>query len=197
MKRILILFLAVVMLLSAFVSCGKKNDVPNVEQVRMISELATLKCKFNNVAKSTVDKGKGITHVFEKDREYWIEYEGYVDIGIDVEYVTIDIKDTVVTVSMPPASIQNIGVTEDIERVEIYSKDSVINKNTVTAEKQAEAIAEAQENMREKVQDNKALFVQAEEQAKALIENYIKQIGELSDTEYTVKWKTVDVKNEE
>ena len=151
MKRISILFLAVVMLLSAFVSCGKSDVAPEVEQVRMISELATLKCKFNNVAKSDVKAEKGITHVFEKDREYWIEYEGYVDIGIDVEYVTIDIKDTVVTVSIPPASIQNIGVTEDTERTEIYSKDSVINKNTVTAEKQAEAIAEAQENMREKV----------------------------------------------
>ncbi len=197
MKRILILCLAVLMLLSVFVSCGKKDDVPQVEQIRMISELATLKCKFNNVAKSNVDKGKGITHVFEKDREYWIEYEGYVDIGIDVELIVIEIKDDVVTVNLPPAQIQNIGVTDNTDRIEIYSKDSVINKNTIPAEKQAEAIAEAQENMLKKVEDNKVLFIQAEEQAKSLIENYIKNIGELSDTEYTVKWKTIEVKNEE
>lgn len=196
MKRILILCLVLLMSLSVSISCDKKDDVPQTEQIKMISELATLKCKFNNVAKSNVDKGKGLTHVFEKDREYWIEYEGYVDIGIDVEFVTIEINDSVVNVSMPPAKIQNIGVIDDTNRVEIYSKDSAINKNTVTAEKQAEAIAEAQENMLKQVENKKELFIQAEEQAKCLIENYIKNLGELTDTEYTINWKMIETEKE-
>ena len=49
--------------------------------------------------------------------------------------------------------------------------------------------------MKETVMANKALFVDARERAKTLIENYIKQIGEACGKEYSIVFIDVDSEN--
>ena len=56
--------------------------VPDLGQVRSICSLATLECYYHNVAKSTKTAGGGITGIFERDRTFWIEYDGIRTLGI-------------------------------------------------------------------------------------------------------------------
>ena len=83
MKRKNIVIL-IVLLLLVITGCGNKNpDVkPSLSQVRNISDLATVKAYYHNVAKVEKKKGQGLTHLFEVDRKYWIEYTGVVKIDL-------------------------------------------------------------------------------------------------------------------
>ena len=77
---------------------------------------------------------------------------------------------------------------------ESYTDDSYvispdgINKNPILPEEQAAAIKSAQDDMKESVLNNKSLLISAQDRAKQLIENYINQIGEISDTTYNITW---------
>lgn len=174
-------------------SCSKETAVatPSEEQVKSICELATLKCNYNNVAKSIKKKGKGLSHAGEKDKEFWIEYEGFANIGIEMSDVTMKINDNAVTITMPKAKLLDIGIVSDT-----LNKDSFIlsndgwNKNKITADDQRNAISDAQKEMKKTVKENKALYARAEDRAKQLIENYITQLGNLSGIEYEIIWKT-------
>lgn len=189
MKRYFAILLAALMLLSA--GCSKKAApiLPEVEQIRSICQLTTLKCYYNNVAKTTLSAD----HFWEKDRELWIEYEGVAIIGIDMNKVSFDLDDTKVTVTMPKADLLDIGVKEGTLNEDSYivSKDGFLFKNKVTAEKQQQAVNDAQEKMKETVKKNSALFLQAEQQAKDLIENYINQLGKISGTTYEITWQWI------
>ena len=191
MKRTLILFLVLIISVSTFASCKKQTE-PELSQIKSIAQLVTLTCEFNNVGKSTLDKGKGITHTFEKNREYWVEYRGYVKIGINAELLDMKVSGNVVTVTMPHAKIMDDGILDGTEMTEYYSKDSFLNKNTIPADSQTDAVATGNEKMRESVESDKTLLLMAENRAKALIENYIKSIQPLTGKEYTVKWKMID-----
>lgn len=196
MKKIIYTILIVSLTFSTLCGCSdaelktKAVNLPEEEQVQAICELATLECYYNNVAKSVKKKGKGIKHLLENDREFWIEYEGIAKIGIDMKKVTMDIKDNVVTVSMPSAELISAKINEETltENSYVISNDGLLNKNKITAEDQKAAVNDAQATMIEEVQENKALFERAEKEAKKLIENYIKKIGETSNIEYQIKW---------
>ncbi|MBR1743713.1 MAG: DUF4230 domain-containing protein [Lachnospiraceae bacterium] len=187
-----------VLLLSALLlcSCGKekvKPKEPELSVVRNICELSTLKCRYNNLAKSKKEKGSGPLHWFEKERKFWIEYTGEVEIGIDMSKVTMDVnaKKARVTVSMPKAKLISIKADENTlnEDSYVFSKDAFFNKNEITARDQQKAMKKAQESMKKKVEGDEALFLQAEGNAKKLIENYIEQMGKVSGVEYKVVWK--------
>ncbi|MBE7015022.1 MAG: DUF4230 domain-containing protein [Ruminococcaceae bacterium] len=172
-------------------SCSNQIKEPDEEQIKAICELTTLKCYYNNVAKSTKEKGTGWTHMLEKDRKFWIEYEGFAEIGIDMNDVSMSINENNVIISMPSAKLLNLGiVTETLnENSYITSKDNWWNKNKVTSEEQQAAIGNAQEKMRQTVLDNKSLFNRAENEAKILIENYINNLGKMSGIEYNITWE--------
>ena len=60
--------------------------------------------------------------------------------------------------------------------------------NKITADDQTAAINSAQIKMSESVKNNKSLLLNAQGRAQELIENYIQKLGEISDTEYQIKW---------
>ena len=167
------------------------NNMPEPEliQIRNICKLATIKCCYNNVAKSVKSAGTGILHLGEKERTFWIEYSGEAEIGIDMSEVKMNVIDNEVTITMPEAQILSITVNP-----ESYTDDSYvistdgINKNPILPEEQAAAIKSAQDDMKESVLNNKSLLISAQDRAKQLIENYINQIGEISDTTYNITW---------
>lgn len=66
--------------------------------------------------------------------------------------------------------------------------DGILNKNPITAEDQTDAIAEANEQIRQSFAENETLLTHAQERAKLLIENYIEQLGTLSGVEYQINW---------
>lgn len=190
MKRIAIVLL-ITLLAGMIVSCSAENAAsPDIAQIRSICDLATLECYYHNVAKSTKDKSSGLAGFGEVEREFWIEYEGVVKIGIDMSQVIMDVQNTTVTVTLPEAKVLEIGIANDSwnESSYIHSGDSWFNKNKITAEDQKNAIADAQTKMKETAEGNTQLLEQARSRAQKLIENYIKKLGDLSGVEYEIKW---------
>ena len=163
------------------------NKQPEISQVRAICNLATLKTYYHNVAK--IEKGKD--WIFQKDRELWIEYTGIATIGIDMSMVEMKVEGNKVIVSLPKAKLLSIDIDEGKinEDSYFYSKDNLVFKNQITAEEQTQAINEAQTNMKNSVEENTQLLKMAQERAKALIEQYITQLGELSKTNYNIEWQ--------
>lgn len=191
MKKITLL-LILALLCSVLFGCSKKVDEKNVEKpeityIQSICELATLKCVYHNVAKSTIKAGTGITHWFEKDRQLWVEYKGEVQIGIEMTNVSIEVQGTDVTVYLPDAKVLGGKLLSGTQSY-IYSENGW-NENKITSKDQTQAINDAQINMEKSAQNDKALLLMARNRAQKLIENYINQIGGLNGVQYNIKWE--------
>lgn len=197
MKRILMIC-CMVMLSLCSTSCMKEKDkdkggVPQIVQVKSICKLATLECYYHNVAKSVKTKGEGIEHWLEKDREFWIEYTGVAKIGVDVNKITMKLDGDTITIEMPQAELISINVDDTTlnENAYVFSADGW-NSNEITAEDQTKAIENAQNEMAENVKNNEELLRSARERAQQLIENYIRQMGEIANVDYKIKWVHTD-----
>ena len=183
MKRVVSFVLLLAMILS-LCACQKETtgDIRE-EDIRAICELATLECYYNNVAEIE----KKAKNFLQKDRQLWIESEGKATLGIQMADVDIKINGTTVRISLPKAEILSMDyiLKEDSY---IASNDGWLFKNEISAEEQDAALVEAQKKMEEAVKNNHSLYEMAEARAKELIENYIIQIGEVIDKEYTIEW---------
>lgn len=196
MKKIgLILMTVVLVTMSA---CSKKQETKNIiepqlEQITSVCKLATLECYYHNVAKSKKSAGSGIEHFGESSRTFWFEYSGKIKLGVDMSKGSMEINDDVVTVRMPKAEI--ISIDPDLENMSevIASKDnSFINKNKIKSNDVSKSVEAAEEAILESVQEDDSLFIQASDNAKRLIENYINQIGELTGKQYEIKFETIE-----
>lgn len=193
MKKI---YIIISILFLSFLTGCDKNNVENLEQnlskMELSGNLVTLETYYHNVAELEKEAGSGILHWFEKDRKLWIEYTGTVKLGIDMSKVKINTKGNKIIVFIPKAEM--IGdpdvLTEDFnENSFIYSEDGIINKNKITAEDAAKAMAYAQKATAEKVQENTHSLKLAQMRAKNLIEEYINQFSGISKDAYTINWK--------
>lgn len=189
MKKIKLFVISALAFCFTLSSCAPSDtstvQKPDITQIRSICNLATLECYYHNVAKSK----KVSDSWLKKDREFWIEYTGIAKIGIDISKVNMEVDETNITVTLPNAELLDINIQEEslTEDSYIKSADGLI-KNKITATDQTATINSAQAEMAESVKNNKALLLNAQNKAKGLIENYIKKIGELSNTEYHIDW---------
>lgn len=162
---------------------------PDLEQIRNMCKLATVKCCFNNVARSYKEPGEGISHMGEKKRVFWIEYSGHFDIGIDLSEVKMEIEEEKITITIPRAKILNEISIDTYNDDDIYEdKDQWIQKNKITSEDKSKAISQANVQLIEEYNNNSSLFIYAQNRAKQLIENYIKQIGTATNVKYDIEW---------
>ncbi len=160
---------------------------PDLSQIRSICELATLECYYHNVAKSVKEKGEGLSHIGEKDRIFWIEYSGVAKFGINIAKVDMKMDGTELTITIPRAEL--LGLSEYSFTEDSYiSSDDGINKNPITAKNQTEAIAAAEADIETIFARDDAMLMRAEENAKKLIENYVKQLGQIAEVEYRIAW---------
>lgn len=198
MKRKIMLSIIIIFLSCNITACSgdisflKKK--PEISQIRDICNLATLECYYNNVAKSKKTSKEGLMHIGEKDRTFWIEYTGIARLGIDISKVKIDVNQNNVIVTMPKAEIIGDPTIESKSLGEesfLISKDG-LNRNKITADDQTHAISLAQEDMKEKLSKNELLLLRAQNRAKALIENYINQLGEISGVSYNIAWEYIE-----
>lgn len=186
MKRTFAFFLLLICVLTFCACSSSSEDTLQVEDIRAVCQLATLKCFYNNVA----ILNKEADNIFQKDREMWIEYEGEAVIGVDMSKATITITGNTVNITLPKAQILSIApvVPTLNEDSYIVSSDGWLFKNKITAEDQEAAINLGQEEMKEAILANNTLLTQAEERAKELIENYINQLGNATGKKYTIVW---------
>lgn len=197
MRRIHICWIIAIMIAVTLMGCGKQEEAnipePQIEQVRSICNLATVQCYYHNVAKSEKKADKGITHLGEKDRKFWIEYTGIANLGIDVAEVQMKVDGTEVELTLPEAKLLNISIDRETLNEDSYiSSADGLNKNEITAEDQTEAINQAQQEMEKTVAANTTLLLNAQNRAKKLIENYIEQLGEAIGVKYHITWKYLD-----
>ena len=183
MRRVFSFILLIVVFVSLSACSKKETESLRVEDIRAICELATLECYYNNVAKIK----KEADNIFQKDRTMWIEYEGKATIGINMSNVEIQIIGDTVRIKMPDAEILSTDYTFK-EDSYVASADGWLWPNKISTEEQQSGVVEGQEVMKQSINDNKGLFLKAEDRAKELIENYITKLGEAAGKEYTIEW---------
>ncbi|MCQ4768977.1 DUF4230 domain-containing protein [Intestinimonas massiliensis] len=198
MKKIVSLMLALVITLmcascAASVEKTPLNVEPQVSQMKAICELAVMDCYYHNVAKLTEEAAHNIfgwKWPWQKSKHFWIEYSGVVKLGIDVSLVSIEIKDTQVTITLPEAKVLNCEVdsTSLTEDSYIVDKDSA----DIRAADQIKAFKEAQIDLGETASSDKALLADAQQRAQDLLAGYISNIGAAVGKDYTIKWIYVD-----
>lgn len=193
MKKILNCILAL-SLLFTMVGCGAKpkeeekkpEHTIEIREMREIAELATVDCYFHNVAKS--DRELNSFWFWEKkNMRFWVEYEGVVTIGIDVSKLKVEVsEDNVVTITLPEAVVLDAVVNESSLTSDSFYFDPKSKKPS--PEEQTEAFKQAQDNMRQTAENNRTLLENARSNAKELLKNYIKSIGDAVGVEYTIVW---------
>ncbi|MCD8019887.1 MAG: DUF4230 domain-containing protein [Clostridiales bacterium] len=187
MKKIKVFMLISCIAVFGLSGCSQKTEEPDFTGVKSVCELVTLKCYYHNVAKAE-EEAKGLLKTFGTGyKKIWIEYSGVVELGIDASKVAIFEPDenNVVQVMIPDAEILDIDLDED-SLSEPLTDSGFLTK--VTLEDETEAVAAAQESMRETAEENTELLNQAKNRAKNTIEKYILNVGELIGEEYTVEW---------
>ncbi len=189
MKRLLTSCLMIILALSV-AGCGKepiKAETIDVKEMREIAELAAVDCYFHNVAKSNKNINKGWYQFWKKDKMlFWVEYDGIVKIGIDVNQLTVEVNENEVTITMPPVVILSANVNKDTLSSDSFYYDPTTKHPTV--EEQQEAFNGAQKDMIATAEADESLKESARDNAKTLLENYVKRVGDLLGVEYTIVW---------
>ena len=185
-KRLsLLLLLCVSMTLVA--GCGVKEPEAKFTQLGAISELATLRCYYHNVAKYT----DGESNLFKFGyKKIWIEYAGVVTVGIDVSKVAASKPNPngVVQVTIPKAEVLSIDFDEnsiaEITDTGVFA--------SISAREKTDTFAYAQLDMEKTAKENAKILMQGQERAKTVIERYIQKTGEALGKTYTVEWIEVE-----
>ena len=171
-------------------------DTNEFSAVDKICELATLKCYYHDVAELKKEpKGPFKLGVAQYGyKKLWMEYDGIVQVGIDVNEVKVSSpdKDGVVRIYVPEARILDVSAQID------SMKDPISDTGWFTSiktEEKAEAFADAQTKMKEEAQSNGSILSQAQNNAKELLKQYVINVGKQINKQYTVQW--VDNSNEE
>ena len=199
MKKILSSFL-VLSLLFAMAGCNSKSkEEPKkpetsiqVDEMRTIANLATVDCYFHNVAKSDREMNPAWYQFWEKkNMRFWVEYDGKVTIGIDVDKLKVEVgENNVVTITIPNAVVLDATVNKESLKNESFYFDP--NAKKPSPEEQTEAFRQAQDNMKATAEKNPALMANAKANAKELLRNYVNSVGEAIGIQYTIEWKDIE-----
>lgn len=177
---------------STLISCTtpqQPSAEPQLFQMKSIAELATMDVYFHNVAKFNEKDAAGIL-IWKKDKNFWIEYSGIVEIGIDASLLDVEVVEENVTIHIPEAKVLGSKVEEAT-----LTKDSfIVDKKSadISAEDEIQAFKEAQDNMVLEASQDQNLLASAQESAQKLLEEYISNIGEAVGKDYSIKW--IDLK---
>ena len=176
--------------------CGTKKATPldgepKSAQMKAICELAVMDCYYHNVAKFYQENAeKGFLWFGGKDKHFWVEYSGTATLGIDASLVSIEVSDTVVSITIPEAKVLGCKVDSASLSKEsfIVAKDSA----DITAEDEIMAFSEAQASLEQTAANDTFLLSSAQQRAQLLLEEYITNIGNVVDKQYTINWIYLD-----
>lgn len=164
----------------------RKVDFSGVTE---ICELATLRCYYHNVARLENQSQGVFKYGWGKYgyKKLWMEYDAIIEIGIDASEVEVNEPDEngVVQIYIPEANILNVDSDENSMETPIFETGKFTD---ITIEDQRKAYADAQTEMEESANNDKAIKKQAYENAQKLLEQYVVTIGEQSGKQYTVEW---------
>ena len=198
MKKVVAVLLAILLSLSVAACGGKEQELANMEpevsQMKAICELAVMDCYYHNVAKFEEEDAEGFLF-WKKDKKFWIEYSGVVTLGIDVSQVEVEVTETQVTITMPPAAVQRCRVDSSslTEESFIVADGSA----SIDAEDEVAAFDAAQTALEDTASRDSVLLANAQQRAQSLLEDYIKNVGNMVGKEYSIQWIYLDESGEE
>ena len=193
MKRLTAMLLCALTLL-ACAACGGKEEAvpeiaPQVSRMRSICELAVMECYYHNVAKYMEEDAAGIW-LWKKDKHFWIEYSGVVELGVDASLVSMELQGDTVTITLPEALVLSCTVDSSSLTEDSFIVDKSSAK--ITAGDETAAFAQAQARMEEHAAGDRVLLASARERAQALLEAYVRNIGAAVGREYAVRWELLE-----
>ena len=182
------LVLAATLSLPCISSCTKNDKAPDFSGYTKIAELATVKCKFHNVAEVYNDGTDMLFGISMGYKKAWFEYEGTVQLGVDVNKVRIDGPDAnnTVRITVPEAQVLGQPQADESTFSDIYSDTGLLTP--ITAVDQSIALNKAQNQMRVEAESNDALMINARERAKTLLSQYVSRIGNLKGVKYDIRF---------
>lgn len=177
----------------------KNINLSDYSSVSSICELATLKSYYHNVALYDKEQSNGEKILntlffwpFDKftkigQKQYWMEYSGIIEMGVDAGQLQINEPDQngTVKVYMPDAKVLSVSADEESFSKPITEK-GLFTK--LSSKEKSQAYSAAQSKMKQEADADKNLLSMAKENAKLLIEKYIIETGEQIGNKYSVKW---------
>ncbi len=192
-RKVIIAVLCIIILIfstSCALFSGRNSDIQlQTSKMQAICELAVMDCYFHNVAKFFQEDATGALF-WTKDKHFWIEYSGIVSIGLDASLIELSVDEDVVTITLPKAKVLSSRVDEAT-----LSEDSFIiagDSADISAEDQTAAFADAQEKMVDTATTDTTLLAEAERRAQVLLSDYVDNIGEITEIQYTINWVYLD-----
>ncbi|MBQ9009659.1 MAG: DUF4230 domain-containing protein [Clostridia bacterium] len=193
-----------ILAIGIIVSPHKMNEASYVNlseysSVNAICELATLKNFYHNVVMYEKEPDGGNRFVndvllwpfggFAKVgyKQFWMEYSGIVEAGIDAGLIRISDPDPqgVVEIYVPDAKVINVYAAEK-SLTEPLTERGWFTK--ITGKEKTEAFSSAQSAMRREAENDLALLRRAKENAKVLLERYVVNTGNGMGRRLSVKW---------
>lgn len=174
------------MLLVGLVGCGQEDVNPDFSGYKRIAELATVECKYHNVAE-IYDDGTGVLFgVRIGYKKAWFEYDGTIKLGVDASKVKIEQPDESNCVKITLPKVQVIGLPDADEESfsDIYCDTGLFAE--ISSVDQSEAYKMAQEDMLKSAQADANLNEEANERAKTLLREYVENVGKQLGVAYTV-----------
>lgn len=189
MKKLTALLLCCLTLLGCASCAGEQvPDVePQVSRMRSICELAVMECYYHNVAKYREEDAESFLF-WSRDKHFWIEYSGVVELGVDASLVSMELQGDTVAITLPEAKVLSCTVDSTSLTEDSFIVDQGSAK--ITAEDETAAFAQAQARMEAAAAGDRVLLASARERAQALLEAYVRNIGQAVGREYTVRWES-------
>ena len=174
-------------------------ELSEYASVNAICELATLRSYYHNVVVCEEEPSGAVKTIstvllwpFDRlaktgYKQFWMEYSGIVETGIDASRIQINspTADGVVEIYVPDARVLSVYADEDSLSEPLTERGLF---TTITGEEQARAFAKAQSAMREQAEGDTALLSRAKNNAKILLEQYVRRTGRGTGAEYSVRW---------
>lgn len=174
-------------------------NLSEYSSINTICEFATLKSFYHNVAmyEETPNGGnKFVNNIlfwpfgnYTKVgyKQFWIEYTGIVETGIDASQIQIigPNANGAVDIYMPDAKIINVYADEN-SLTEPLSESGWFT--SISGKEKADAFAAAQSTMRQEAESDQTLLKRAKENAKLLLERYIINTGREMGADLSVHW---------
>lgn len=166
---------------------------PDEAQIQYICNLATMDCYYHNVARGVVGPGNGIQHWGEEETPFWVEYDAAVTIGIESNRVLMEMRDNVIHIYMPQATILGgVDIDPDSISTPVYRPhDLWRNDVEISTEDVTEAMSDAEQVVIDEIMSDPALLNSARQQAMDIIRGYIAQLEALSGVHYEVEFTTI------
>lgn len=182
---------AVIIIVMPKFDFNKQSENPEFSEVDRICELATLECYYHNVAEyKKQPDGLFKYGLFQYGyKKIWIEYDSVVKVGINADEVEIDPPDNKnqVKVHVPEAKVLDDGEIVINSIRDPITDTGVLTK--VTSEDKQKTLDKAQKDMLAEAEADENILRQAHENAKELLEQYIKKVGKLTrGEEFEVVW---------